>query len=614
LKRLARAWLFLLSSAGAAIAVAGEWEDARDALNRGDYDGSLPVIRSLGEQGDPRAQNTLGILYQRGRGVAQDDAEAVRWYRKAAEQGFGFAEDNLGVMYRDGRGVSKDESEAVVWFRKAAEHGNAEGQNNLGAMYQKGRGVAKDDAEAVLWYRKAADQRLAVAQNNLGVMLRDGLGVTRDYDEAVRFFRLAADKEFARAQENLGYMYRTGRGVAQDDAEAMRWFRKAVESGRPTAQAEVAYMYETGRGVARDDAEALRWYWNAANQGNAYSQRRLATFYRDGRGTERNPEAAIEWFGKAAAQGDKSAQVALTALQGQIARAAQARAITQAVKARDAANPAPPIVDAERAALVRELSEATSIRGKFARWVEGSESTDFANGPLQIPDKLKSAVRESFAAAFSADAVVDLFEAYLAESLDARTLRVGLDWELSPVGRRTNELDLDADSRVKKAARQEFARQYRSKGTFGDDSRARACAQVDALSDQTESSVPFIEAIAATGVLVGIELKGNPADIDSVQGLLARMRPLFRETARLSTMSDCLVNYRDLTDAEFDQWLAFLRSTDGGNYQRAVNSAIRQAMVARSIVMTESLLEAVKQYKRETQISQDSEPVLNARS
>ena len=38
-------------------------------------------------QGDADAQFNLGFMYDNGRGVAQNDAEAVRWYRKAAEQG-----------------------------------------------------------------------------------------------------------------------------------------------------------------------------------------------------------------------------------------------------------------------------------------------------------------------------------------------------------------------------------------------------------------------------------------------------------------------------------------------------------------------------------------------
>ena len=51
------------------------------------------------EKGDAKAQTLLGIFYQLGAGVPKDDAEAVKWYRKAADQGYATAQFNLGVIY-----------------------------------------------------------------------------------------------------------------------------------------------------------------------------------------------------------------------------------------------------------------------------------------------------------------------------------------------------------------------------------------------------------------------------------------------------------------------------------------------------------------------------------
>jgi TPR repeat protein len=39
--------------------------------------------RKAAKQGDSRAQNNLGWMYERGEGVVQDQAEAVRWYGSA---------------------------------------------------------------------------------------------------------------------------------------------------------------------------------------------------------------------------------------------------------------------------------------------------------------------------------------------------------------------------------------------------------------------------------------------------------------------------------------------------------------------------------------------------
>ena len=79
--------------------------------------------------------------------------------RKAAEQGDAAAQYNLGVMYDEGKRVTRDDAEAVKWYRKAADQGHAKAQYNLGLMYTNGQGVKRDDVEAVKWFHKAADQR-----------------------------------------------------------------------------------------------------------------------------------------------------------------------------------------------------------------------------------------------------------------------------------------------------------------------------------------------------------------------------------------------------------------------------------------------------------------------
>ncbi|MBP5561341.1 MAG: SEL1-like repeat protein, partial [Muribaculaceae bacterium] len=48
--------------------------------------------------GDDVAQYLLGLSYYVGRGVAQEDREAVKWLRKAAEQGHADAKKMLEIM------------------------------------------------------------------------------------------------------------------------------------------------------------------------------------------------------------------------------------------------------------------------------------------------------------------------------------------------------------------------------------------------------------------------------------------------------------------------------------------------------------------------------------
>ena len=64
-------------------------------------------------------------MYALGQGVARDDAEAVRWYLKAAEQGIAVAQSNLGTMYRLGQGVAQEFANALNWYWQAAEQNDA---------------------------------------------------------------------------------------------------------------------------------------------------------------------------------------------------------------------------------------------------------------------------------------------------------------------------------------------------------------------------------------------------------------------------------------------------------------------------------------------------------
>ena len=84
---------------------------------------SLAELKEKAEQGHGLAQFNLGVMYENGRGVAQDDTEAVRWYRAAAEQGLALAQHNLGFMYQYGRGVTQDDREAVRWYRGRSRAG-----------------------------------------------------------------------------------------------------------------------------------------------------------------------------------------------------------------------------------------------------------------------------------------------------------------------------------------------------------------------------------------------------------------------------------------------------------------------------------------------------------
>jgi len=247
-----------------------------------DYEEAVKWYTRAAEKGLADAQFALAAIYANGRGVLQDYKEAIRWYTKAAdgghacrksgiglfsdllaemqaEQGLVEAQFALGVFYEHGYGVPQNDKEAIKWFAKAAERGIAEAQLYLGLSYAKGQGVRQNNEEAVKWFNMAADQGLAVAQFNLGLSYENGKGVAQDDKEAVKWFTKAAEQGYVNAQFNLGLIYSNNDDLVTNYKEAVKWYSKAAEMGHSAAQYNLGMMYCHGREVIENFVEAYKW-------------------------------------------------------------------------------------------------------------------------------------------------------------------------------------------------------------------------------------------------------------------------------------------------------------------------------------------------------------------
>jgi TPR repeat protein len=100
-------------------AVAGPFEEADAAYQRGDYATALALSQPLAGQGDASARGLLGAMSAAGQGLTQDYLLAAEWYRLAAEQGNAASHENLGAMYAAGQGVTRDYELAYMWFQRA---------------------------------------------------------------------------------------------------------------------------------------------------------------------------------------------------------------------------------------------------------------------------------------------------------------------------------------------------------------------------------------------------------------------------------------------------------------------------------------------------------------
>lgn len=144
------------------------------------------VYRSLDDEHRRYARNTFGFVDLEG---AEDDATDRDW-------------DVMGDLYRSGRsGHVKDEAEAVKWYHKAAEADNKDALNSLGVCYCDGIGVEQDFKMACECYRRAADLGNPMACYNLALRYIKGEGVPVDDNKAESLLIKAKEGGVGDAQE-----------------------------------------------------------------------------------------------------------------------------------------------------------------------------------------------------------------------------------------------------------------------------------------------------------------------------------------------------------------------------------------------------------------------------
>ena len=99
--------------------------DPQEAFDQGDYETAYRLWLSKAKlDGDPEAQNYLGIHYYLGLGVERDIKKAAKWYEKAAKQNYPNAQRNYGDLFYQGLGVKQDYYNAYVWYFAASQQGN----------------------------------------------------------------------------------------------------------------------------------------------------------------------------------------------------------------------------------------------------------------------------------------------------------------------------------------------------------------------------------------------------------------------------------------------------------------------------------------------------------
>lgn len=196
---------FLILAWLASVAASPATDDARRALAANDDARAFSRLTAASRGDDPDAVALLGWMYDTGRGVARDQAQAAQLYSRVVEDNPN-VQWRLGVMYDLGQGVRENPQQAVRLFRQAANANFANGAASLAVMYANGRGVRADYALAMRYYRRAAELGSSAGFLGVGMLYHYGLGVPQSRTEAANWYLAAYAMRDTRARQMIGYL------------------------------------------------------------------------------------------------------------------------------------------------------------------------------------------------------------------------------------------------------------------------------------------------------------------------------------------------------------------------------------------------------------------------
>ena len=181
----------------------------------------------------PLAMLRMGEYYLYDYDKLNESEKAFNYFKKAAESEC--YNEGLGICYEMGIGVEDNETEAFKYYTLAADSGNVMSMYRTGLCYYNGVGVKQNYAEAYRWFNDAAGNENVASYYYLGKMLMYGEGCVPDAETGIQWLMKAAEHNSDKAQFELGNAYLMGNGVEENDEIAMEWFEKAAENGNEKA-------------------------------------------------------------------------------------------------------------------------------------------------------------------------------------------------------------------------------------------------------------------------------------------------------------------------------------------------------------------------------------------
>lgn len=182
---------------------------------------------------------------------------------------------------------------------------------------------------------------------------------------------------------------------------------------------------------------------------------------------------------------------------------------------------------------------------------------------------------------------------YFLKNVDAKTMKDVMGWLKSPLGQRFSSAESEELGPGRQAAMLRYLAELQEVPP-----PSERVALMQRLEEVTRSSE------LVTGILMNIftnTLKNIPVkegDEEAVLDELDNLMPAIREQLRQQTILSSLYTYRDFTDEELENYIAFYESSSGGRYNEAGAAAIGAVLEQMFDTFTRKLTQELEKGKK----------------
>lgn len=202
----------------------------------------LIKLTQSAEAGNSQAQMSLANHFFKGENTPKTQLKALEWLEKAAYQNYGPALTQLGLLYETGQHVRQDNSKAATLYKRAVDQNYAPAMNNLAYLHKTASGVAFAPDKAIALYKHAITLKNTRAMLIFGHMHLHGLLMPQNTEEAFHFFKMAADLKDPDGLYQLGLIHELGETVPQNLQLAWNYYQQAAKLGDKRAEKRLSYL------------------------------------------------------------------------------------------------------------------------------------------------------------------------------------------------------------------------------------------------------------------------------------------------------------------------------------------------------------------------------------